>query len=300
MSENKSSVKCPACGMVNWATADGCKRCGEWFNVGDYARPDEVPPQPYGQQPYGEQQYGEQHYGQEQYGEQYYAPQQYGGQPSGSAYAQPYAQPYGQPHGEPGKRSVLPRVLVGLLVFVALAGTLGTVGVSSLLRSKPPEWRYYKSPRGNYSVRIPAEPVLDPPDLQLDPSLNFKSVGASLSRAEGCFVLYTDYPNSIEGITDSQLEEMAREVATATQSEVIEIQSVRLGSHRGVELLAKTSPSELRNGRAHWRVYLVGRRMYVLVLVGRDGGRLLTDRDEFFDSFSVPAAAEDGAAAQGE
>ena len=91
---------------------------------------------------------------------------------------------------------------------------------------------------------------------------------------------------------------MAQEVAQATKTEVIEIRPIRLGSHKGVELLSKTKTFVTQT--VHWRVYPVGSRLYVLALVGREKGQLVAEGDEFFDSFSVPAAAEEGAESESE
>lgn len=298
MSDNKNSVKCPACGMINWATADGCRRCGEWFNVGEYARPDLVPPQPHGQQPHGQQSYGQQPYGQQHYGGDYYAPHGYGtGQPT-----QPYARPYGPLPPHPGYRKGAGlRIFVGVVVGLAIFSVLIVLGTGRLMRTREPEWRYYKPAGGSYSVRLPSRPRPDPPELGLDAKLKespldirHKSVGATLGRTEACYVIQFDYPHPVDDLTAEQQEELARNAAGALGGEVLEVRPVTLGRHRGVEMETKMPPSLIRNGLGYWRFYRVGSRLYALVLVGRADGRLVSERDEFFDSFSVPAAADTG------
>ncbi|MBD0275860.1 MAG: hypothetical protein ICV73_28520 [Acetobacteraceae bacterium] len=272
MSDNRSSVRCPACGMINWATADGCKRCGEWFGVEDYPAPG-APPQ-HGRQQYAQQQYGQQ-------------------------FGQPYPPPYGPPRGAPpsaGRRAL--RAVAGTLAFLAIAGTLGTMGITNMLAPSDPEWRYYKSTGGNYSVRMPAEPEVRTKDFKFDPSMTYKEARAALSGNEGCSVIHADYPVSIGHVTTEQIEKVARQMASATESEVVAIRPLRLGSHKGVEMEVRPPAKLMRNGRAYWRIYVAGSRLYTMLLVGRDGGKLLEEKDEFFDSFSVPAAPDESAGAE--
>lgn len=300
MSDNRSSVRCPACGMVNWATADGCKRCGEWFNVTGYARPEEVPThgqqQHYGQ-PHEQQHYEQQHYGQ-QYQGQEYAGQQYGGQ---QYYDQPYGQSYA-PHQQWGatagaqgsggsSRFAVRSVLVTLLVIVAVGGVVATGGLTRFLR-RAPEWRQFNSEDGDYSVKMPSKPSLKTKrSASAAGELEFKFAESRLGGEEGCAVMYADYPFSIENLTNADLEGVARDMAAETRSQMISMQPTRLDGHRGLELEMRPPGGVLIDGRAYARLYLYGSRLYVIILTGRKDGQLVRERDEFFDSFSVGPTA---------
>lgn len=299
MNENRSSVRCPACGMVNWATADGCKRCGEWFNVEGYARPEEVPPQ--AQQQQYDQSYAQQPYGQEYHGQQQHAgQQQYYEQPYGQSYGQQsYAQPQ-WPGAAGAQRSVGPgrivvrSVLVGILIMLAVGGLVATGGLTSLLR-RAPEWREFSSADGDYTVKLPSKPAIK---TKRNPSpvgeLEFKFAESALGGEEGCAVMYADYPFTVEDISDEDLKEVSRAMASETQSSVLSMNQIRLDGHRGMEVEMQPPARMLPNGRAYARFYLYGSRLYVIVLTGRKDGQLVRERHEFFDSFSVGAtAAED-------
>lgn len=241
MSDSKSSVRCPACGMINWVTAEGCRRCGAWFGV-----------------------------------------------------ASP--RPSGRPRGAGVSRSRRAlRAVTGTLVFVAVAGTLSTMGLTNMLTgTTTPEWQHFKSSRGNYSVRLPADPETWGKDYTIREGIEFKVVRADLSRSEGCSVAYADYPRSLDGVSTSEFEAVVRRMAAGTESEVVKVRPISLGARRGLELEAKTPANLLLNGRAYWRMYISGSRLYVLSLVGRADGELAAERDKFFDSFSVPASEDTG------
>lgn len=76
-------------------------------------------------------------------------------------------------------------------------------------------------------------------------------------------------------------------MAKANDSPVISKRAVPFDGGRAAEVEMKTPDKILPGGRTYCRVYLVGSRIYVLMLVGEEGGRLVRERDKFFDSFKL-------------
>lgn len=234
--------------MINWSADGGCRRCGAWFGVADYA---------------------------------------HGGRQAGQSYAPARAQTRESRRAAGRSRGM--RTLRSLLMLIGILGTVG--GLRGLYEHVwgTPEWRYYKSERGNFSVQMPTEPEIKTRTYNYLDKLSYTEAVAALTRTQGCSVLYADYPLSIEGITAKQLEGLGRGMAAETDAKVLETRPIRLGSYSGLEMKVKAL-GVVGDVYGYWRIYLVGSRIYVLVLIGREDGRLLEERDEFFDSFRTPPA----------
>jgi hypothetical protein len=175
------------------------------------------------------------------------------------------------------------RLLTGLVVLMSLAGTY-QLGLPDYLRA--PRWRHFSLPPGNFSVMMPSDPDVMTLPLVAEGEIPWNRVSAHLWGKEACFVNYADFAFSPE-VTDDELSKMARNMAASSNSVVLSERSVGLGGHRGLELEMKPPDKVLPDGRAYSRIYVIGPRVYALLLVGRERGRLVQERNKFFDSFAL-------------
>lgn len=129
-----NSIKCPHCGLTNWATDENCKRCKQGLHVAAAPSTGSYSNDPYAQQ----QQYAPQGYGAQQ---QHYQPQVYG--------AAPYQHGY-QPNRNLKQGLAITSMVMGIvsipsmallvgLLLAPLAFVLGIVGVVKANR-KPYEY----------------------------------------------------------------------------------------------------------------------------------------------------------------
>lgn len=241
MSDVNGSVRCDGCGLINWASAESCKRCGAALGArGQWAPADSWRPPSYGG----------------------HSAQPVGGKSSGS---------FG-------------KLIVGVIVLMALAGTFYG-GLPDYLRGGP-KWRDFTFGPGNFSVRMPAQPEVDTTSLARAGELQWSRTSAKLWRKEGCFVNFTDIP-FLQTVGDDQLEQVALQMAKSTESAVLSKRAVAFDGGRGLELEMKPPDKLMTDGRAYYRIYLVGSRVYTLMLVGHESGRLVSERGQFFDSFKL-------------
>lgn len=125
-----NSIKCYNCGLVNWATTGGCKRCGAVFmNAGpaDGAFQQDqqgAPPDAQWEQGYGEEGYGEEGYGEQQQQQQHYTGRDY--------YAPQYqSAPYNHFYPDAPKRKGL--AIASLVLAILSAVTFGLLGLGAVL-----------------------------------------------------------------------------------------------------------------------------------------------------------------------
>ena len=238
MGDAGGSVRCDGCGLINWASAESCKRCGA--ALGRWASGDS------------------------------WQPPSYGGHS-----ARPVGVKSSGPFG---------KLIVGVIVVMALAGAFYS-GLPEYLRGGP-KWRDFTFTPGNFSVRMPARPEVDTSSLARAGELQWSRTSAKLWRKEGCFVNFTDVP-LLQTVGDAQLEQVALQMAKSTESTVLSKRPVAFDGGRGLELEMKPPDKLMTDGRAYYRIYMVGSRVYTLMLVGHEGGQLVRERAQFFDSFRL-------------
>lgn len=240
MSDASGSVRCDGCGLINWASAGSCKRCGAALGArGEWSPGDSWRSPSYGGQ----------------------SARHTGGRSSGS---------FG-------------KLIVGVIVVMALAGTLYG-GLPEYLGG--PKWRDFTFAPGNFSVRMPAQPEVDTSSLAPPGELSWMRTSAKLWRKEGCFANVTDIP-FLQVVGDAELEKVALQMAKSTESTVLSKRAIALDGGRGIELEMKPPDKLMTDGRAYCRIYLLGSRIYMLMLVGHENGRLVRERGQFFDSFKL-------------
>ena len=241
MSDAGSSVRCDGCGLINWASAESCKRCGAGLGArGQWASGDSWQPRSYGG----------------------HSARPVGGKSSGS---------FG-------------KLIVGVIVFMALAGTFYG-GLPEYLRGGP-RWRDFTLQPGVFFVRMPASPDVNTQQFARAGELPWMGASAELWGNEGCSVKFADVP-LLQLVGDDQLEQAALKMAKSTDSTVLTKRPVAINGGRGIELEMKPPDKLMTDGRAYCRIYWIGSRMYMLMLVGHENGRLVRERSQFFDSFRV-------------
>ena len=135
------SIKCPNCGLVNWASAEGCKRCGAIFSFATPAGPAALPPSPFAPAQWSPELSAPQEGGNAANG--------YDAQPSAYQEAAPYHQPaqYQEPpynsygyyggsqyvvEGNRRKGMAVASLVLGILAVLSL-GILGILGIIGLV-----------------------------------------------------------------------------------------------------------------------------------------------------------------------
>ena len=240
MSKESNSFRCDGCGLVNWASAVECKRCGAALGAqNQWASGDSWQP---------------------------------------PSYSRHNTRPaVGKSSGSFGK------LIVGLIVLMALAGTFYG-GLPDYLRG--PRWRDFTLQPGNFYVRMPASPDVNTLPLVAEGKIPWMGATAKLWGKEYCSVKFADFP-LLQLASVDQFDQAAAEMARSSNSTLIAKRPVAFDGGRGMEVEMRPPDNLMTNGRAYARIYLVGSRMYVLMLVGQENGRLVRERGQFFDSFRL-------------
>lgn len=241
MSDASGNVRCDGCGLVNWASAEVCKRCGAALGArGQWASGDSWQPPSYGS----------------------HSARPVGGKSSGS---------FG-------------KLIVGVIVLMALAGTFYG-GLPEYLRGGP-KWRDFTMATGNFSARMPADPDVNTQQFAPAGTLPWMGATARMRGNEECAVMFVDVP-LLQMVGEDQLEAAVQRMAKSTESTILSKRPASFDGSRGIEVEMKPPAKLITNGHAYCRIYWIGTRMYMLMLVGREDGQLVRERNQFFDSFKL-------------
>ena len=265
-------LRCSNCSLLNFATADACKRCGLPFN----SSPDESST-----------------------GTEW--------NPPPSAFPEYYAQPtaaeaylWNQPPFQPGytpppmAKSSDKSTVIKVCVALALVALIAFLAVPVLLKNRRTKftnlsWTDYTSPDGKFSVTLPMAPKISERAIPTPfGNASAHMVDAQISLDGGCMVLYTDYPIQQAKVSEEDIYEMAVKGAASSQKQMIigAQKFITVNGHRGYE--AELIPGNTRLKLAGTlRLFWVSPRLYVVLAGGMDTEEFKAVRTRCLDSFRL-------------
>jgi hypothetical protein len=169
------------------------------------------------------------------------------------------------------------------LLTVALLTILGT-GVS-LAQGAPP-FNLFSSKAGRFTVLMPATPTEQKQEIDTDTgkveSVMFIAAGANSSAF---IAAYADYPNAARSAeAATMVVSGARDgILRNTKGKLINDKEISLDKNTGRAFLIEQDGGQFFNVR----VYLVGKRLYQLIVVGPKAEATGANADRYLTSFKL-------------
>lgn len=293
MDAHMNSLKCPNCGMINWATAEHCKRCAFTLNAAhDGAPHDEgAPPQEHtlseadgawaqpegGAWPQGEHAQGA------GWGQTY----------NESAHYAPYPPSRASSSMSGAKGSSRVNGGIAIFIMVALVALVAVMAVPRLMSFGSPQWQLYAPPAANFSVHMPCAAKLSTKPLDTRAGqLQMMVATADLNNDEACVVMYADYPVESLNLSYDDLHGIAQEMAEGNKTQLLSDSPHALGESSGIEFETSAPPELKSDTHVYGRMYAVGNTLYIMLLAGPNEGALVRERTNFFDSFQLGSGRE--------
>lgn len=245
------NIRCGDCSLLNFDTAEVCKRCGAPLNQAAATEQDSFQPSYAG------------NYQQPALGES----QQWDRPSYRSGYAP-------QPPVKTGAGSSR---LLRIFISLAITFIVSALGIPKLLRTSPTDfsklsWSEYQSQDGNFSVSFPAATK---EETRVIPSAlgnaQAHMLEGELGKDSRCALMYADYPVEHINMSEETLYDMALKGASTNQNiwAVGARRYITLGGYRGIE--AELKPTDSRATlTGHIRIFWVSPRLYVVLIAGPD------------------------------
>jgi hypothetical protein len=156
---------------------------------------------------------------------------------------------------------------------------------TSTFGDEPPQPKEFVSKEGGFKVLMPGTPKTDKLDSESDFGkgvLHMNSVQAGMAMYAAN---YCDFPAEIKKAALKQVYDSSRDGAVANmEGKLATEKDIKLGEHSGREIQIEVAGGS-RLFRA--RVFLVGQRLYQVVVFGTKESASSKDTDKFFDSFKL-------------
>ena len=163
---------------------------------------------------------------------------------------------------------------------------LVALGIAAWFTLKPDlevpaeDWVTHESTNGRFTARFPREPELS--HREMEGSQEGIELATTSMPLRVYSIAYSDFvQNELSAFGADGLLEYAMQAGTeAMGGTIIKSDAVIWNSHPGREFWA-----DVPGGKAHYRIYLVGLRLYRLVII--HAPNFEANHDEFFGSFAV-------------
>lgn len=193
--------------------------------------------------------------------------------------------PYGMSHSYTPqvKKRTSPVLMAVLVVVVAgFGGVVAWVFFSANSEVPPEDWVVHTSQPGLFEVKVPELPRQETRNLSTEVGLLDLHFHVTENRKRAYAVAYCDYPPEAKVHADPQavLEGAMGGGVDGMKGALQRSQSISLGGHPGIEFWAT-----LDKGQAHYRLYLVGDRLYQQGIIYADGFE--PNPNLFFGSFRL-------------
>ena len=193
--------------------------------------------------------------------------------------------PYRRP---PRSRGGIP-VLVWILGAAGLMLLLGCGFIGLLVwRASNPDWKDFNSPEGRFTATYPGSPKKKSEIDALGNTTTMFYVEADWGHV-AYFVGYTDLPGAGIVPDPATVLDAAASVITTVKSK----KPIRIDGHPGIEvdgeIVHNGQKADVTN-----RIYLVGARMYQVMVVREKGHQRPADFSKFLDSFRLTGAGRAG------
>lgn len=174
-----------------------------------------------------------------------------------------------------------------------ILSTLLILAVAGLVRAQTDQWVDYSSEGGKFSVLLPDQPTPSTLNSEIQPqdAKTGKPVGKKVrftyndvtSKNGQSFYLvgWVDYQPGFNFDPKGELRANRDNFINQSGATLISQKPIKLGVSEGIEFIAEKSPNAYIKGR----VYVIGKRPYILVAVTFD--KEDTGVDKFFDSFKL-------------
>jgi hypothetical protein len=165
-------------------------------------------------------------------------------------------------------------------VFLVLAIT-----ATSITAADPPAWKEFVSKEGKFKVLMPGTPKESEAETESDFGKGVLHMNSLAASGMMFAANYSDFPTEVKKVPLKQIYDSSRDGAVANmEGKLAKEKDIKLGDHPGREVLIDVAGGK-RLFRA--RVYLVGQRLYQVVVFGTKEAATSKDADKFLDSFKL-------------
>jgi hypothetical protein len=171
------------------------------------------------------------------------------------------------------------------IAFVVLAA-----GGLALLNVSQPDWQTYQSPAGRYSILMPGRPKEQTQAFESAVGTLDLHIATYENRSGAYLVMYVDYPADLvaAGQASAILDGAAQGAVANVDGQLTRQQAVSLGAAPGREIEFDAAAQGAQPAtRIKVRYYLVGRRLYQVMVVAPQAQGLPADAPKFLDSFNL-------------
>jgi hypothetical protein len=163
--------------------------------------------------------------------------------------------------------------------------------LASLASAQSTEWINFSSPEGRFSVLLPAQPTFEsnPGEIEgkdaktgatLPGKVRFTSnLYMSRGSGEAYLVGWADYEAGFKFDTQGEIAANRDNFVNGIKAQLVSQRKITLGGNPGLEFTAKKDAMNIQA-----RVYIFGRRPYILVAMSADPA--VPNADKFFTSFT--------------
>ena len=156
---------------------------------------------------------------------------------------------------------------------------------TSTFADEPPQAKEYISKEGGFKVLMPGTPK----ETKLDAESEFGKGVLHMNSVEAGMAMYAanycDFPAEIKKVALKQVYDSSRDGAVANlEGKLATEKDIKLGDYSGREIRIEVAGG-IRLFRA--RVFLVGQRLYQVVVFGTKESASSKDADKFLDSFRL-------------
>lgn len=168
--------------------------------------------------------------------------------------------------------------------FVALCLVLFAVSIASGFQTS--DWVKFSSAAGNFSLSFPKQPKEE--KTTIDKPYPSYTSNLYVAREEGEVFLagWVDYEASYVFNSDKELEASRDNFVKSLKGKLLTSNKILLGTYRGLDFTGEFENSQMKFYFKS-KVFIVGKRPYMLTYVFLQGKESIARRNRFFSSFRV-------------
>lgn len=169
-----------------------------------------------------------------------------------------------------------------------IAALIACLFLSSFASATQPQWVTFSTPEGRFSLQFPKQPTADVKDVEtVLGTLKMYTYTASSSTVT-YMASFADYPNTPEPDRQQPVLDGVRDgVASKLQAKIFEETKISLEGNPGREFRMSKIPENGPELIYHWRIYLVGRRLYQVAAGYYKRDSQSRELPKYFDSFQL-------------